>query len=172
MWLSDDKNNPPKDISNVITFTSLKQQHTGELPDHSWFEFEAPIESEVDSDVQWFIDWVSRSKMKLSVELLTGNLGTLLSPDLERDVRVRFTPSTEAVMGTTFSVVAEVTAQGGKPYSEAIPVFPSEIVCRVSPWDIRRPSRYSRRRSCAGYRHGNRTCALCSPTGRGNTFAG
>jgi len=135
MWLSDDKNNPPKDISNVITFTSLKQQHTGELPDHSWFEFEAPIESEVDSDVQWFIDWVSRSKMKLSVELLAGNLGTLLSPDLERDVRVRFTPSTEAVMGTTFSVVAEVTAQGGKPYSEAIPVFPSEIVCRVSPWE-------------------------------------
>ncbi len=135
LWLSDDKNNPPKDISNVITFTMLKRQQAGKLPDERWFEFEAPIDPEVESDLQWFVEWVNRSKMKLDVELLTGDFGLLLAPDLEKVARFRFTPSTEAVMGTTFSVVAEVTAESGKPYSEAIPIFPSEIVCRGEPWE-------------------------------------
>lgn len=134
MWLSDDKNNPP-DIPGAVTFSTLKEQQTGRLPDRRWFDFEAPIESEAESDIQWFVDWIGRSKMHLSVELLTGDLGTLLAPDLERDLRFRFEPSTEAVTGTSFSVVAEVTAQSGKPYSEAIPVFPSEIVCEGSPWE-------------------------------------
>jgi hypothetical protein len=134
MWLSDDKDNPP-DIPDIITFATLKEQQSGKLPDKSWFKFERPIEPEAKSDTKWFIDWISRSEMQLSVELLTKDLGTLLAPDLERELRLRFSPSTEAIRGTSFSVVAEVTAQGGKPYSEAIPVFPSKIVCRGESWE-------------------------------------
>jgi hypothetical protein len=134
MWLSDDKSNPP-DIPDIITFTSLKEQQTDRLPDKGWFEFERPIKPEAKSDTQWFIDWASRSEMQLSVELLTDDLGTLLAPDLERILRLRFKPSSEAVIGTSFLVVAEVTAQDGKPYSEAIPVFPSKIVCQREPWE-------------------------------------
>ena len=137
MWLSDDKSNPPKNVEELITFSTLKKRHEGGLPDRNWFEFRAPIESEADSEIDWFIKWISRSKMHLGVELITlENLGTLLSPDLERELRVRFMPGSEAVNGTTFSVVAELTDQGGgKPYSEAVPIFPHEIICRGSPWE-------------------------------------
>jgi len=135
MWLSDDKNNPPKDIENVITFSSLKNMHKGKLPDQGLFEFKAPIESEAESGIEWFVDWVSRSKMHLAVELLTEDFGALVAPDLEKTVQVRFSPGTMAAIGTSFSVVAEITSLGGKPYSEAVPIFPSEIVCRGSPWE-------------------------------------
>jgi hypothetical protein len=134
MWLSDDKDNPP-DIPGLITFSTLKERESGKLPDKRWFKFERPIQPEAESDLGWFVDWVSRSKMHLSVELLTDDLGTLLAPDLERDIRLRFEPGTEAVRGSSFSVVAEVTAESGKSYSEAIPVTPSKIVCRGAPWE-------------------------------------
>ena len=134
MWLSDDKDNPP-DIPDLITFSTLKERESGKLPDKRWFKFEKPLQPEAESELEWFVDWVSRSKMHLSVELLTGDLGTLLAPVLERNIRLRFEPDTEAVRGTTFSVVAEVTAEDGKPYSEAIPVIPSKIVCRGAPWE-------------------------------------
>jgi len=134
MWLSDDKENPP-DIPDLITFSTLKERERGKLPDQPWFELEKPMESEAETDLEWFVDWISRSKMHLSVELLTDDLGALLAPDLERELRFRFEPSTQAVVDSTFHVVAEVTAQGGKPYSEAIPVYPSEIVCEESAWE-------------------------------------
>lgn len=134
MWLSDDKENPP-DIPDLITFSTLKERESGKLPDQEWFEFKKPIEAEAKSDLGWFVDWMSRSKMHLAVELLTSDLGTLLAPNLERKIRFRFEPGTEAMRGTSFSVVAEVTAESGKPYSEAIPIFPSKIVCKAFPWE-------------------------------------
>jgi hypothetical protein len=135
MWLSDEKDNPPVDVPNLITFTSLRQREADRLPDRNWFMFEAPIEPEAESDVRWFVDWASRSTMRLNATLLTQELGTLLAPDLAKDVSVRFAPGTQSVRGSSFSIVAEVADMGGQPYTTTIPVTPSRIVCRGIPWE-------------------------------------
>ncbi|GAB4349546.1 MAG: hypothetical protein Kow0099_32690 [Candidatus Abyssubacteria bacterium] len=133
MWLSDDKHNPPKDIPNLITFNSIKQREAGRLPDHNWFVFESPIESERKSDMKWFVDWASRVSMKLKVTLLQSDLGTLYAPDPASVFRVRFEPDTQAMWGSTFSVVAEVSADDG--YAASVPIAPPLIVCSDAPWE-------------------------------------
>ncbi|UCD57719.1 MAG: VWA domain-containing protein [Candidatus Hydrogenedentota bacterium] len=135
MWLSDEKSNPPKDVPNLVTFASLKRREAGQLPDHNWFAFEAPIKPETESDVRWFVDWASRSRMLLKVTLVESDLGTLLPSELEKELSIRFEPDTRAVEGTSFSVAAEVTDQRGAPYSAPIPVTPVKIVCRGSAWE-------------------------------------
>lgn len=133
MWLSDDKSNPPRDIPNLITFNSLKQREAGRLPDHNWFVFESPIESERKSDMKWFVDWASRVSMKLKVTLLSSDLGTLYAPDPASVFRVRFEPDTQAMWGSTFSVAAEVTAPDG--YAASVPITPPLIVCSDAAWE-------------------------------------
>jgi len=135
MWLSDEKENPPLDVPNLITFASLKQREAQRLPDRNWFMFEAPIEPEAESDLRWFVDWASRASMRLNAMPLTHDLGTLLAPDLEREVSVRFEPSTPSVRGSSFSVVAEVEDRSGRAYRTTIPVAPSRIVCPGMPWE-------------------------------------
>jgi len=135
LWLSDEKSNPPEDIENLITFESLKNRESNHLPDHKWFVFQAPIEAEAESDMDWFVDWAVRTKMALKTKLLTADLGTLLAPFPEKEIIVRFEPDTEAVWGTTFSVVAEAKGVSGGSYSASIPISPSVIVCRGKPWE-------------------------------------
>jgi len=134
MWLSDDKSNPPTDVPELITFASLKERQTDQMPDQNWFEFAAPIEPEAKSDVQWFVDWASRSAMVLNAEFLTGDLGTIFVPELEREIVVNFEPTTEAMRESSFSVVAEIADSEGGHYSASIPVSPSIIVCKGTPW--------------------------------------
>ncbi len=135
LWLSDDKNNPPKDIPNLITFSTLKQREADRLPDHNWFVFEAPIEPEAESDVKWFVDWATRTKMQLRVTPLSDDLGTIFASTTEGEFRVRFEPDTQAVWGTSFSVVAEVKELSGRNYSATVPVTPPIIVCGGRTWD-------------------------------------
>ncbi len=136
MWLSDDKDNPPKDVPNLITFETLKQRKSGQLPDRDWFVFKSPIKTETESDVKWFVDWASRRcKMQLKVAFPTSDLGTVSTTSPEKVVSVRFEPESKAVWGTSFSVVAEAIDQNDKSRTVTIPANPSVIVCSGATWD-------------------------------------
>lgn len=135
MWLSDDKSNPPKDVPNLITFEVLKQRENGQLPDNGWFEFKAPIKSEVESDVKWFIDWASRrQKMQLKVAAPISDAGTVFTSNPEAELYVQFDPESKAVWGTSFSVVAELIDQNDKSRSVKIPVNPAVVICSGTVW--------------------------------------
>ncbi len=135
LWLSDGKDNPPKDIPNLITFETLKKRKEGQLPDTNWFVFEAPIQPEVVSDVEWFVDWARRTQMKLTVVPLSNDTGMLYTSEPHGDLTVRFEPDHPGVWGTSFSVVAEVSSQDGDSYSATVPLTPPVIVCADRPWE-------------------------------------
>ncbi len=135
LWLSDGKNNPPREIADILTFQSLKQKEINRVPDKEWFSFDSPMEAEAESDVDWFVDWAKRVDMVLTVEPLTNDVGSMVSSNPTSNLRVRFEPNTPAIWGTTFSVVAEAVDEERGNYTEKIFVDPSIIVCKGSPWE-------------------------------------
>jgi len=134
MWLSDDKDNPPKDIPNLITFSSLKEEHSNRMPDHNWFVFQKPIETETHQEMDWFMDWAKRNHMLLRVEAAGRDLGSLTLPQNETEFTVTFTPDSAGVWGTSFSVVAEVIDEERGNYTASVPVKPPVVVCDSKPW--------------------------------------
>jgi hypothetical protein len=134
MWLSDDKNNPPKDLPNLITFASLKEDHSNRMPDQNWFVFKKPIETETKTEMDWFMDWAKRNKVLLKAEVATPDLGKITLPQNETEFTVAFTPNSAGIWGTSFSVVAEVTDEERGNYSASVPISPPVVVCDGEPW--------------------------------------
>ncbi len=135
MWLSDDKDNPPEDIPNLITFASLKEEHEKFVPDHTWFVFEKPIQTDTKSEMDWFMDWAKRNHMKLDARASVESLGTLTLPDTQVQFTVSFQPNSAGIWGTSFSVVAEVTDEERGNYSASVPIKPPVVVCDSKAWD-------------------------------------
>jgi hypothetical protein len=134
MWLSDNKDNPPADFPNLITFASLKEEHTKRVPDRNWFVFKKPIETDSDDEVDWFVDWTKRNNMVLKAELPVKNLGSMELPTNEAEFDVTFDPDSAGIWGTSFTVVAEVTDEERGNYSASVPITPSTIVCDSKTW--------------------------------------
>lgn len=136
MWLSDDKDNPPKDMPNLITFASLKKEQSKRMPDHNWFVFEKPIKTENDSsEMDWFVDWAKRNHMELQANVASKNLGVLTLPNVDKEFTVTFQPNSPGIWGTSFSVAAEVTDEERGNYSASIPIQPPVVVCDGKSWD-------------------------------------
>lgn len=134
LWLSDGKENPPKNIDNLITFASLKEKESERLPEKEWFAFQSPIPHR-QSDVEWFVDWANRREMHLHASLIGENSKQSAVPGPERYVRVRFEPDTPAVQGVSFSVTAEAADVDGPARFVPVRVAPERIVCRKATWD-------------------------------------
>jgi hypothetical protein len=137
MWLSDNKDNPPEDFPNLITFASLKEEHSKRVPDRNWFVFKKPIETESDSELDWFVDWTKRNNMVLKAELPRRDIGSIMLPTNEAEFDVTFTPDSAGTWGTSFTVVAEVADEERGNYSASVPITPSTIVCDSKGWTQR-----------------------------------
>ncbi|RJP24644.1 MAG: VWA domain-containing protein [Candidatus Abyssobacteria bacterium SURF_5] len=131
VWLSDDRNNPPPDLPEPITFKTLKQKQLEQLPDEKWFEFSPAIEPEVESDMEWFVGWANRNPMELRVEAVDADMGILFTSDLQRHLSVSFTPDSKAVWGTILMVTGEITDGASRT---PVVIDPPVIVCDGAEW--------------------------------------
>jgi pSer/pThr/pTyr-binding forkhead associated (FHA) protein len=135
LWLSDDKDNPPKELGqDFITLEGIREQTKGFEPGQEWFAYNAPLSEVKNENLVDFVTWARRTTFRVAVREETVNLGRFKDGDINKKVALTFEPRHPGAAGLEFTASANMVDPNDPSRRIPVNISPTRITSSGDEW--------------------------------------